>query len=169
MTLLRALVVVGAAVALNVHAEAPVSADVDENTLIDNLTPPAGTRAFGADAKASTHAGRASLLIEFETNSSALTDAARKQLDVVGRALNTSRLAAFHFTVEGHADPRGSPTANLRLSQARAESVRDYLVHSQNVATARLTPLGKGDREPLNRANPAAPENRRVTFVTLQP
>jgi OOP family OmpA-OmpF porin len=110
---------------------------------------------------------KASILIEFQTNAAALTQSAKQELGVVAGALKSERLARFPFVLEGHADPRGNPERNLRLSQARADSVRQYLVESQNISAARLQAIGKGDREPLNRENPAAPENRRVTIVRL--
>jgi OOP family OmpA-OmpF porin len=157
--------------------EQPVLAEgqVTEKALVDALTPPAKpvrTRSIlvkrddesgGPAAKPAS----ASLLITFQTNSAALTGAARHSLDVVSSALASDRLAAFRFAIEGHADPRGVPEANLKLSQARAESVRDYLVSSGRIDAARLDPVGKGDRELLNKANPTAVENRRVTIVNL--
>jgi outer membrane protein OmpA-like peptidoglycan-associated protein len=85
----------------------------------------------------------------------------------VGQALNSEKLGDFRFAVQGHADPRGDPEANLRLSQLRAEAVRQYLVQNKHIADQRLEAVGKGDRELLNPANPTAPENRRVTIVNL--
>jgi outer membrane protein OmpA-like peptidoglycan-associated protein len=107
-----------------------------------------------------------SLLVTFITNSAALTGRAQQLLDVVGRALKSEQLAALKFTVEGHADPRGNPQSNLVLSQARAESVRKYLITTHGIEGARLAAVGKGDKELLNKARPTAPENRRVTLVT---
>lgn len=107
----------------------------------------------------------ASLLVTFETNSAELTGGARHTLDMVGRALASDELSEFDFVIEGHADPRGSPEANLRLSQARADSVRRYLREAHGIAERRLSAVGKGDREPMNARLPAAPENRRVTIV----
>ncbi len=110
----------------------------------------------------------AAVLITFETNSAELTATAKQSLDVVARALQDQQLSGLAFAIEGHADLRGSPDDNLRLSQARADSVRQYLVVARNVDPARLRAVGKGDREPLNTREIAAPENRRVTFVTQQ-
>lgn len=109
----------------------------------------------------------ASLLIMFETNSADLTPKARQSLDIVGRALGSERLADFRFGVEGHADPRGGPDFNLELSRLRAEAVRQYLVRNNYIEDRRLEAVGKGDRELLNKANPTAAENRRVTIVNL--
>jgi outer membrane protein OmpA-like peptidoglycan-associated protein len=76
-------------------------------------------------------------------------------------------LSEFRFRVEGHADPRGSHERNLVLSQGRAEAVCEYLVSNHGISRARLVSEGKGDKEPMNRENIAAPENRRVTIVNL--
>jgi OmpA-OmpF porin, OOP family len=149
--------------------------NVTEENLLDALTPPDSvvTRSLrvrpsgsGVLAAAPARKPSASLLITFETNSAELTAAAKQQLDVVGTALKNDRLAEYNFNVEGHADPRGNAGANMVLSKERAESVRAYLVGTHGIGAQRLNAEGKGDLELLNRAVPAAPENRRVTIVT---
>ena len=50
--------------------------------------------------------------------------------------------------IEGYADAVGSESFNLRLSRARAEAVRDYLVAS-GIAADRLRVVGRGEVEPL--------------------
>jgi len=50
--------------------------------------------------------------------------------------------------IEGYADAVGSESFNLRLSRARAEAVRDYLVAS-GIAADRLRAVGRGEIEPL--------------------
>ena len=89
------------------------------------------------------------------------------QLDIVARALRSEQLASMRFTVEGHADPRGTVEGNMVLSLARAQSVSGYLVRLRGVEEGRLSAVGKGSSEPLNTVNPIAPENRRVTIVTI--
>ena len=116
---------------------------------------------------ASPKQAKASLLITFETNSAALTPRAKQSLDVVAQALASDKLANFRFAIQGHADPRGDSESNLRLSQLRAESVRQYLVQNNNIEDRRLEAVGRGDKELLNTSNPIAPENRRVTIVNL--
>jgi outer membrane protein OmpA-like peptidoglycan-associated protein len=163
-----------AVIALPAAAQAPAVLQGDaitESALIDALTPaPAPVLTRGIDSKAPTQPpkpSKAALLITFETNATVLTPAARRELDVVGRALNTRQLADFNFMIEGHADPRGVAERNQKLSEGRAQAVRRYLIQSQGVREDRLKAVGKGDREPLNPNDPAAPENRRVTFVNL--
>jgi outer membrane protein OmpA-like peptidoglycan-associated protein len=156
--------------------EAPVvlkGKSVTEDNLVDALAPAdtVVTRSLrvqrdGASGQQAVRKPSASLLITFETASATLTPAARKQLDVVAAALRNDKLSEYNFNVEGHADPRGAHDTNLTLSQQRAESVRSYLVTVHNIDPKRLKALGKGDSEQLNKDNPAAEENRRVTIVT---
>lgn len=145
--------------------------EITESALIDALSPEGGirTRSFKVkpdEPSPGEQAASASMLITFHTNSADLTSEAQASLDVVGRALNMDKLMRYNFIIEGHADPRGGPEFNQWLSQARAQTVRDYLVQSHNVDPHRLTAVGKGARELLDKENPVAPENRRVTIVT---
>ena len=152
---------------------------VTESNLIDALSiaPPeaasGATRGFRAKAgtapaeAAKAGPGKASLLITFNTNSTELTSDAKGLLDTLGRALQSDNLAGFGFRVEGHAYPRGDADANQRLSQGRAQSVVEYLV-SKGILSERLSAVGKGSSEPMNKARADAPENRRVTIVTTR-
>lgn len=71
--------------------------------------------------------------------------------------------------IEGHTDSVGSASANLKLSQARAESVRDYLVRHFGIDKG-IEAKGYGEERPV--ADNATPEgrmqNRRVV-ITLIP
>src|SRR5207244_6378073 len=112
--------------------------------------------------------GRANLLITFQTNSSSLTSESMIALDTVAKALQSDALAGLTFRVEGHADARGDAESNMALSQQRAEAVVDYLVSKHGVLPERLVPQGKGSSEPLDKKRIDAPENRRVTIVTVR-
>jgi len=151
---------------------------VAEDALIDALTPPlqpVRTRSIrvmrddetGGAGVVAPKPASASLLITFETNSAVLTARAQRLLDVVGDALASDKLGSFRFGIEGYVDPRGTSAVNLKLSQARAESVRNYLVASKRIDSAWLEPVGKGDQQLLNKTSPSAAENRRVTIVNL--
>ncbi|MCW5633998.1 MAG: OmpA family protein [Rubrivivax sp.] len=162
--------------------------DVSERSLVEALTPPQAasapddgirTRSFRpavrpaatAAATASTgaaasQAGRASILVTFVTDRADLTGPAKGALDVLAAAMKSERLAGVRFTIEGHADPRGGDEYNLRLSQARAESVRAYLISQHGLEAGRIDAVGKGSANLLNKTNIAAPENRRVTIVS---
>ena len=180
--LLGAALLAGAT--FHLQAQEPVlkGAQVTEAALIDALAiegPEAvsgatrgfrpATRPVGADGKAKPPgAGKASLLITFATNSSELAGESQATLDKLARALQSDTLAGFSFRVEGHSDTRGDATRNLELSQQRAESVAEYLVKTHAILLERLKAIGKGSSEPLNTARVDAPENRRVTIVTIR-
>jgi len=71
--------------------------------------------------------------------------------------------------VEGHTDTRGSRTGNMRLSQARADSVKAYVV-SRGIDASRLVSVGFGPDKPIetNRTAAGRERNRRVEFMILQ-
>jgi outer membrane protein OmpA-like peptidoglycan-associated protein len=71
--------------------------------------------------------------------------------------------------VEGHTDDTGGAAANVKLSQSRAEVVREYLV-THGVAAGRLTAKGYGDTRPVASNTTAAGRktNRRTDFVVAQ-
>jgi len=152
--------------------------EVTEASLVDALAiaPPdaasGATRGFRASHPgAPTHKagpGKASLLITFATNSTELSPEAQGLLDTLSHALQSDTLAGFSFKVEGHADARGEPEANQRLSQGRAEAVVAYLSSHGGILPERLSAVGKGSSEPMNKAKVDAPENRRVTIVTVR-
>lgn len=172
---------IAAALALGLVAFAGQAAEpllkpgqITESALVDALTPDDGVRtrsirpSMTSTGPAQQTAGRAGLLITFQTGSAELTPETRTALDEVGKALKSDRLAGFSFRIEGHADPRGGADYNLRLSEERAESVVAYLVDHFGLQADRLRPVGKGSSELLNAAQPTAPENRRVTIVTTR-
>jgi outer membrane protein OmpA-like peptidoglycan-associated protein len=69
--------------------------------------------------------------------------------------------------VEGHTDnQRSERFDNLKLSQLRADAVRDYLV-AHGVATGHLRTRGYGDEKPIapNDNDEGREKNRRVEFV----
>ncbi|MDO8519693.1 MAG: OmpA family protein, partial [Deltaproteobacteria bacterium] len=71
--------------------------------------------------------------------------------------------------VQGHCDIRGGDAYNMRLSQGRAESARNYLI-SKGVDATRLTAKGYGWHKPIadNNTREGMSQNRRTEFVILQ-
>ncbi len=70
--------------------------------------------------------------------------------------------------VQGHTDSVGSAEANLRVSNARAESVVEYMV-SKGVPRDRLTARGYGEIQPVanNKTKAGRSKNRRVELKWL--
>ena len=70
--------------------------------------------------------------------------------------------------IEGHTDNTGNEDFNLKLSQQRADAVRDLLV-ARGIATERITTKGYGPKYPLvvNDTPSGRQQNRRVEVVVL--
>lgn len=76
--------------------------------------------------------------------------------------------AIGRIRVEGHTDSDGSDSYNERLSQRRAEAVRDHLI-GKGVEPGRLEAVGFGESRPIesNDTSEGKSKNRRVGFVIL--
>jgi OOP family OmpA-OmpF porin len=55
--------------------------------------------------------------------------------------------------VVGHTDRLGSPAYNVKLSQRRAEAVRNYMVQTGGIAADKITAVGAGSSQPQTQAN----------------
>ncbi len=71
----------------------------------------------------------------------------------------------MRISVEGHTDSIGGELANMKLSQARAESVRTYLT-SKGIDQDRLEVVGYGTTKPIasNKTEKGRSQNRRTEF-----
>ena len=103
----------------------------------------------------------------FDTDSSELSDQARATLDKQAQWLgNYNRYA---FTVEGHADERGTREYNIALGARRAETVREYLI-SRGVSAQRMRTISYGKERPVALCNDIScwSQNRRAVTVLDQ-
>lgn len=105
--------------------------------------------------------------IFFDTGKSALKPGAKKTLDRIAAQLQTDESSTF--SVEGHTDDVGSEESNRKLSEARANAVRDYLV-SKGIAAHHITASGFGEGQPIatNKTASGRQQNRRVELVIAQ-
>lgn len=110
---------------------------------------------------------RTAFLINFDFGSARIRPESQAVLDRVAAVMAAPDSGALRFRIVGHTDGVGSDAGNLELSRRRAAAVKDYLVRRHRVAAERMETAGMGKREPLDRANPRAAENRRVEIVTL--
>ena len=100
----------------------------------------------------------------FDFNKYTLKPEAREKLaKVSGILLAYPGLA---LQVEGYTDNIGSDEYNQKLSEERADSVRDYLV-AQGVAQTEVSATGYGENDPIadNSTNDGRAQNRRVQLV----
>ena len=76
---------------------------------------------------------------------------------------------SMHVRIEGHTDSRGAHAYNVRLSQARADSVKAYLV-GKGIGSDRMEAKGYGPDQPIENNKTAAgrERNRRVEFMITQ-
>lgn len=105
----------------------------------------------------------------FVTGKSELLPIAREKLDAVAKAL-TELNSGETVLIEGHTDSQGSDSANLALSQARADSVREYLI-SRGVPQDKVRSIGRGEQQPIasNDTAEGRANNRRVEIVVQNP
>jgi OmpA-OmpF porin, OOP family len=150
-----------------VWAEPP--AVVDSQSIVRSLRP-AGPATRGLTVAARPAQGAAhkiSLDIRFANDSDRLTEAAHAQLAELGAALESPELGQARFLIAGHTSASGAPEHNRRLSEARARSVRSYLLQSFHIAPQRLETAGFGSSQPLPGVAPNAEQQRRVEISTL--
>jgi len=130
---------------------------------------PAGVKVDAEGCQVLFEPTRKTLILEgvnFETGKSALTPESQTILDGVAASLVVND--AIKVRVGGHTDNTGSAAVNKRLSAARAEAVRMYLI-SKGVAAARLTAMGFGPSKPIasNKTAAGRAQNRRVELTRL--
>ncbi len=108
--------------------------------------------------------------VYFETNKATILPESETRLNEVGTALE--KFADLKLEVQGHTDSRGTAAYNMKLSQARAESVRQYLIDHFQLNADNLTAKGYGKSQ-LAVSPEKTPEdyqaNRRVVLKVLNP
>jgi outer membrane protein OmpA-like peptidoglycan-associated protein len=104
--------------------------------------------------------------VTFETGNSALRTESFTVLDIVAQSLIAN--PDIRLEIAGYTDNTGSSAVNQRLSQARADVVRAYLV-TRGVAPDRMTAKGYGPSDPIapNTTREGRAQNRRVELHQL--
>lgn len=97
----------------------------------------------------------------FETDSTQLTPTGIATLDKQAQWLN--QYPRYTFTIEGHADERGTAEYNYSLGASRAQAARDYLA-SRGIAPARMRTISYGKTRPVAVCNDIScwSQNRRA-------
>ncbi|HEY8943441.1 MAG TPA: OmpA family protein [Polyangiaceae bacterium] len=105
----------------------------------------------------------------FETGKSRLMPMAERRLDKISGPLANIDPSQT-IVVEGHTDSQGDEQMNMRLSQDRADQVRDRLIE-QGVPAAQIRAIGRGEDEPIASNDTAAGRtiNRRVEILVQWP
>ena len=100
----------------------------------------------------------------FATNKSVLTTASRDTLRKQAAWMRKKK--DLTFTIEGHADERGTREYNLALGERRANAVKDYLM-TYGISGNRLSVISYGKERPVNSGSTplAWSQNRRSVTV----
>ena len=101
--------------------------------------------------------------LNFATGSATILPESQEQLDNISAVLKA--YPNVKVKIGGYTDNTGDPAANMRLSQARAESVKDALV-AKGIAAPRMDAEGYGDRHPVadNSTDEGRARNRRIAL-----
>ncbi|MBI5272348.1 MAG: OmpA family protein [Burkholderiales bacterium] len=112
-------------------------------------------------------AALANRIVEFEPASAVLTPQGQAVLDQLWPVLQ--RMPGRQFEIVGHTDAQGARSANVALSQARADAVRAYLVN-RGLPTGAFVTAGVGPDRPVapNDSAQGRARNRRIEFRVLQ-
>jgi outer membrane protein OmpA-like peptidoglycan-associated protein len=99
--------------------------------------------------------------ILFNTGKSTFKTGVSGKLDLIAEVMMTYNKATF--SIDGHTDSTGSEAINKKVSQKRANAVRDYLI-KRGVDSSRVQAVGVGQSKPLssNKTSAGRAKNRRV-------
>jgi outer membrane protein OmpA-like peptidoglycan-associated protein len=105
--------------------------------------------------------------IFFDTDKAKIQPRSFSLLDEIGNVLKSR--PTMTVRIEGHTDSRGTKAHNMKLSAARAESVRQHLV-GLGIDSSRMDAKGYGPDQPIETNKTAAgrEKNRRVEFFITQ-
>lgn len=98
------------------------------------------------------------------------TGTAKLKPESMGALLDVSKIlkdATAPVKIIGHTDSDGDDAANLKLSQQRADAVKDILVNQYHIDESKLSTEGRGETQPIadNKSAEGKAQNRRVEFI----
>ena len=105
--------------------------------------------------------------INFDTASSVIKPESEPAIGEIAKLLTDNPTLKVYIV--GHTDMVGDAAGNVRLSQARAQSVISDLVSKHGIAAARLLAFGNGPYAPVatNKTDDGRTRNRRVELVEI--
>ena len=100
----------------------------------------------------------------FDFNKATLKPEGKRKVDDAIKMMKEN--PSLRVSVEGHTDSIGSDTYNQRLSERRANAVRDYMA-DQGISPSRITTKGWGESKPVasNKTEEGRAQNRRVEII----
>ena len=108
-----------------------------------------------------------SIAIQFDFDSARISPRSYRAIGLMADALYHPVLYGYCFLIVGNTDATGRREYNLKLSDRRAEAIRQALINPFGIGRLRVDTLGLGEEQLLNRRNPKAAENRRVQLINV--
>jgi outer membrane protein OmpA-like peptidoglycan-associated protein len=104
--------------------------------------------------------------VQFATGKATITPDSFPRLDAMVEYMTHKKTARIE--ISGHTDDAGKKAANKRLSQQRADAVRDYLI-SKGIDADRIKAVGYGDEKPIapNDTSEGRQKNRRIEAIAM--
>jgi outer membrane protein OmpA-like peptidoglycan-associated protein len=98
----------------------------------------------------------------FNTGESKIKPAAKKKLDQVVTELKSN--PGYNLVIQGHTDSIGNKAANQKLSEDRANAIKNYFTSAMPELKTRIKAVGYADEIPVasNNTNDGREKNRRV-------
>ncbi len=109
------------------------------------------------------------IAIQFDFNSARIRPSSFAAVGLMADALYHPYLQGYRFLIVGHTDAKGNREYNLKLSQQRADAIREALINPFGISPSRIEAVGLGEEHLLKPAAPEAAENRRVQLINIGP
>ncbi len=150
------------------HKTNPLDKDTDKGTVDDGTEVKRGTDPLNAEDDV-VKVGVPIILegITFATGKADITPESENTLRKALKTLTT--YTDISVEISGHTDDVGSAKSNQKLSERRANAVRDWLI-AQGIDANRITAVGYGEDKPIadNKTKEGKAKNRRIEFTRIK-
>ena len=146
----------------------PTKADTDAGTINDGTEVARGTNPLDAadDVPQVKVAVGAAIVLEGVTFKTGSAEILPESEEVLTKAFNTMKSnPTVEVEVHGYTDNVGKRSSNIKLSQKRADAVKQWMVF-RGIDSTRLKSIGKGPDNPIasNKTPEGRAKNRRIEF-----
>jgi len=138
-----------------------------EHKVTVKLCMPSETLAVDGTYNNAPYAGMAKMIdVYFDTGKSILKPESEKAVKIVYDMLKAK--PSMRIELQGNTDSQGDAVKNQKLSEDRANAVREALI-KKGINSSRLTAVGYGQTQPIadNNTPEGRAKNRRTVFVVL--
>ncbi|MBR0776705.1 OmpA family protein [Bradyrhizobium diazoefficiens] len=106
--------------------------------------------------------------IQFDADTPIIQPESYQTVGRIADALVHASMLPYTFLIVGHVESNSKTReANAILSQRRADAIRDVLVNTFKISTKRLTPIGLGEEQLLDRPRPTSAVNGQTQIMTF--